>query len=119
MRVVRMKQSALTEWAKGEGSAGRSPPLSALPEAQGLEGLLGDASGGAGATGRVAADGAGRIAIAAARSQSCLQPIFGGGGGFGGGAFGGNGGGFSGRLGSGVLGSNGGSLEALSHAPTA
>ena len=95
--------------------------LSALPGAQGLEGLLGNASAGAGATGRVAADGAGRIAIAAARSQSCLPPIFGGGGGsgFGGGAFGGNGGGFSGRLGSGVLAGNGSALEALSHAPTA
>ena len=83
---------------------------------QGLEGLLGEA--GAGATGRVAADGAGRIALAAARSQPCLPPFSGivgskagGRGGSIGGGFGPNGGG---GFGDGLSG-----LEALSHAPTA
>ena len=90
--------------------------------AQGLEGLLGDA--GAGATGRVAADGAGRIALAAARSQSCLPPIGGNGasrvGGGGGGSGSGSGGrsSFSGAV-TGLNGGNGGGMEVLAHAPTA
>ena len=90
--------------------------------AQGLEGLLGDA--GAGATGRVAADGAGRIALAAARSQSCLPPL----GGNGASRIGASGGGSSSSGGSrssfsgastGLYGGNGGGMAVLAHAPTA
>ncbi|KAK9840804.1 hypothetical protein WJX81_005840 [Elliptochloris bilobata] len=94
-------------------------PRSIGGRVQGLEGLLGESS--AAATGRVAADGAGRIALAAARSQPCLPPFCGNGGG-GSSAGSGGGGGSGGGSGGSLFGGNGGGVDTLAHlgrAPTA